>query len=62
MLMGGSLGSSLVPTVIGYLMRLLGPSVLPLCVLVLGGAMVAAYIGAHQSLTKAAAERRRKHM
>lgn len=60
MLKGGSVGSSLVPMLIGYCMKSFGTEVLSLCVLSLGIGMCVSYLAVHRSLTAAAAERRRK--
>jgi hypothetical protein len=60
MLMGGSVGSSMVPMMIGYGMKVYGPDVLTMCVLLLGLAMGFSYINAHRCLTAAAAERRKQ--
>ena len=58
MLMGASLGSSLVPLVVGYSMKIYGPDVLTVFVLALGLGMGAAYTCTHRSLTNAAILRR----
>ena len=59
MLMGGSIGSSLVPMAVGYCMKSWGPEVLPIFVLILGLGMGAAYLSVHRCLTTAATERKR---
>ena len=59
MLMGGSIGSSLVPMFIGYSMKMYGPDVLTVFVLLLGLGMSFAYLNAHYCLTIASKLRRK---